>query len=349
VLTAQIALPENKYADLHQAAAFYDGLLQRVRALPQVTSAAATQFIPFGDNYASTQMFFAGRPAPDPGAVPFTAITAVTPGYLPTLGLQLIRGRFVSEQDGPDSLSVIVINQTLANRYFSGQDPLGQKIQLGRDSTMLLTVVGVVKDIRLSNDFSHPPSPESYIPFSQSPSRAMTIVLRSDGDPLPLIAGLREAVASLDPDQPLSQLVSLTQLVNDQEAPYRIFTEFTNFFGLLALFLAAIGIYGVMAFIVSGRTKEIGIRMALGATPREVTNLVLAHSVRLTIVGVLLGLAGAAALAQMLSGMLFGVSVTDPGIYLGAAVVLGAAILLASYVPARRAAAVDPMVALRHE
>jgi len=214
---------------------------------------------------------------------------------------------------------------------------------------MLLTVVGVVNDIRLSNDFSHPPSPESYIPFSQSPSRAMTIVLRSDGDPLPLIAGLREAVASLDPDQPLSQLVSLTQLVNDQEAPYRIFTEFTNFFGLLALFLAAIGIYGVMAFIVSGRTKEIGIRMALGATPREVTNLVLAHSVRLTIVGVLLGLAGAAALAQMLSGMLFGVSVTDPGIYLGAAVVLGAAILLASYVPARRAAAVDPMVALRHE
>jgi putative ABC transport system permease protein len=349
VLTAQIALPENKYADLHQSAAFYDGLLQRVRALPQVTSAAASQFIPFGDNYASTQMIFAGRPAPDPGAVPFTAITAVTPGYLPALGLQLIRGRFVSEQEGPDSLPVIVINQTLANRYFSGQDPLGQKIQLGRDSTSLLTIVGIVKDIRLSNDFSHPPSPESYIPFSQSPSRAMTIVLRSDGDPLPLIAGLREAVASLDPDQPLSQLVSLTQLVNDQEAPYRIFTEFTNFFGLLALFLAAIGIYGVMAFIVSGRTKEIGIRMALGATPREVTKLVLAHSVRLTIIGVLLGLAGAAALAQMLAGMLFGVSVTDPAIYLGAAFVLSAAILLASYLPARRAAAVDPMVALRHE
>jgi putative ABC transport system permease protein len=349
VLTAQIALPENKYADLHQSAAFYDGLLQRVRALPQVTSAATTQFIPFGDNYASSQVFFAGRPAPDPGAVPFTAITAVSPGYLPTVGLQLIRGRFVSDQDGPDSLPVIVINRTLADRYFSGQDPLGQKIQLGRESTTLLTVVGIVKDIRLNTDFSQPPSSESYIPFSQSPRRAMTIVLRSDGDPLPLISGLREAVASLDPDQPLSQLVSLSQLVNDQEAPYRVFTEFCNFFGLLALFLAAIGIYGVMAFIVSGRTKEIGIRMALGATPREVTSLVLAHSVRLTVVGIIFGLAGAAVLAQMLAGMLVGVSVTDPGIYLGAAVVLGAAILLASYVPARRAAAVDPMVALRHE
>jgi predicted permease len=349
VLTAQIALPENKYADLHQAAAFYDGLLQRVRALPQVTSAAATQFIPFGDNYMSAQMSFAGRLVPDPGAVPLTAITAVTPDYLPTLGLQLIRGRFVSDQDGSDSLPVIVINKALADRYFSGQDPMGQKIQLGTDSTTLLTVVGIVKDIRLSTDFSQPPSPESYIPLSQSPSRAMNIVLRSDGDPLPLIAGLREAVASLDPDQPLSQVISLSQLINDQEAPYRIFTEFCNFFGLLALFLAAIGIYGVMAFIVSGRTKEIGIRMALGATPREVTRLILAHSVRLTIVGVLLGLAGAAALAQMLAGMLFGVSVIDPGIYLGAAVVLGAAILLASYVPARRAAAVDPIVALRHE
>jgi putative ABC transport system permease protein len=349
VLTAQIALPENKYSDLNQTAAFYAGLLQRVRALPQVTSAAVTQFIPFGDNYASAPMSIAGRPAPDPGAVPFTAITAVTPGYLPTLGVRLMGGRFVSEQDGPDSVPVIVINQTLADRYFPGQDPLGQKIQLGRDSATLLTVVGIVKNLRLSNNFSQPPLPESYIPFSQSPARAMTIVLRSDGDPLPLIAGLREAVASLDPDQPLSQLVSLSQLVNDQEAPERIFTEFCNFFGLLALFLAAIGIYGVMAFIVSGRSKEIGIRMALGATPREITRLVLAHSVRLTIVGIILGLAGAAALAQMLAGMLFGVSVTDPGIYLGAAVVLGAAILLASYVPARRAAAVDPMVALRHE
>ena len=210
-------------------------------------------------------------------------------------------------------------------------------------------MVGVVKDIRLSNDFSQPTMPESYIPFSQSPSRAMTIVLRSDGDRLPLIAGLREAVASLDPYQPLSQLVSLSQLVNDQEAPYRIFTEFCNFFGLLALFLAAIGIYGVMAFIVSGRIKEIGIRMALGATPREVTGLILAHSVRLTFVGIILGLAGAAALAQMLAGMLVGVSVTDPGIYLGAAASWAPRFCWrVTFQPAEQPR-VDPMVALRHE
>jgi putative ABC transport system permease protein len=156
-------------------------------------------------------------------------------------------------------------------------------------------------------------------------------------------------VASLDSDQPVSQVVSLSQLVSDQEAPFRIFTQFSNSFGLLALFLAAIGIYGVMAFIVSGRTKEIGIRMTLGATPRDVMKMVLSHSLRLTFVEILLGLGGAYALAHMLAGLLFGVSVTDPGIYLGASLVLAAAILLASYLPARRAAHVAPLTALKYE
>lgn len=349
VLTAQIALPENKYADLRQAAGFYDRLLERLRALPQVTSSCVTQYIPFGDDYASAEMFFPTRRVPRPGSIPSTAITSATPGYLSTLGLQLTRGRFISDQDGPDSLPVIVINQTLASRYFPGQDPLGQKIRLGRDSAEQLTVVGIVKDLRLTTDFSDPPSSESYVPFTQSPSRSTIIVLRSADDPVPLVAALRQAVASLDPDQPVSQVVPLSQLVSDQEAPFRIFTQFSNFFGALALFLAAIGIYGVMAFLVSGRTKEIGIRMALGASPRKVLKLVLAHSIRLTFVGIVLGLGGAFALARMLAGLLFGVSVTDPTIYLAASAVLGAAIFLASYLPARRAAAVDPMVALRHE
>jgi putative ABC transport system permease protein len=349
VLTARISLPETKYGDLRSASAFYDRLLERVRALPQITSSGVTQYIPFGDEYASAQMSFAGRPAPDPGSVPSTAIASVTPGYLPTLGLQMVRGRFVSDQDSPDSLPVIVINQTLANRYYAGQDPLGQKMQLGGNGTTALTIVGIVKDLRLSTDFSHPASSESYVPFSQTPARSVTVVLRSSGDPLPFIAGLRETVASLDPDQPVSQIVSLSQLVSDQEAPFRIFTQFSNVFGLLALFLASIGIYGVMAFVVSGRTKEIGIRMTLGATPRDVMKMVLTHSLRLTFVGILLGLGGAFALAQLLAGVLFGVSVTDPGIYLGASVVLAAAILLASYLPARHAAQVAPLVALKYE
>jgi putative ABC transport system permease protein len=331
------------------AAAFYDRLLGRVRALPQVTSSTVTQYIPFGDNYSSAEMFFPGRAAPDPGSIPSTAITVASPGYLPTLGLQMVRGRFFSDQDGPDSPPVIVINQTLASRFFPSQDPLGQKIQLDRDSTSQCTVVGIVRDLHLTTDFNDPPYPESFIPFAQSPRRSITVVLRSAGDPLPLASALREAVVSLDSDQPVSEVVSLSQLVSDQAAPFRVFTQFSNFFGLLALFLAAIGIYGVMAFIVSGQTKEIGIRMALGASPRNVQKLILAHSVRLTVVGMLVGLAGAAALVRMLAGLLYGVNITDPGIYLAACAVLGAAIFLASYLPARRAAAVDPMVALRYE
>jgi putative ABC transport system permease protein len=349
VLVAQIALPEAAYSDPRQVAGFYNRLLERVQALPQVTSSAAAQYIPFGYSYNSTEMFFEGRPAPEPGNVPSTAISAVTPGYFSALGLQLNRGRFVSDQDGADAPATIVINQALADRYFPHQDALGQRIQLGRDSMVLRTVVGIVKNVRLTTNFNRPPPPGSYIPFSQSPSRSMTILLRTSGDPLALATGLRQAVSSLDKDQPISQVVSLTQLISDQEAPFRIFTQFTGFFGLLALFLAAIGIYGSMAYIVEGRTKEMGIRLALGASPRDVMQLVLAHSVRLTFLGMLFGLAGALALSQLMGGLLAGVSVTDPRIYLGAAVVLAAAILLASYLPARRAMRVNPMVALRHE
>jgi putative ABC transport system permease protein len=349
VLTARITLPDTAYADPHQVASFYNRLLDRIQALPQVTSTGASQYIPFGDEYNSAEMLFEGRPAPELGNYPGTAITAATPGYASVLGLQTIRGRFISDQDGPDSPSVIVINQTLADRYFPHQDPIGQRIQLGRDSTTMRTVVGIVKNVRLDTDFNRPLASESYIPFSQSPSRSMVILLRTSGDPTALAAGLRQAVTSLDQNQPVSQVVSLNQLISDQEAPIRIFTGFTNFFGVLALFLAAIGIYGTMAYIVEGRTKEMGIRVALGASPRDVMRLVLAHSVRITFVGILLGLAGALALAQLIGGMLVGVNVADPRVYFSAAVVLGAAILLASYLPARRAMRVDPMVALRYE
>ncbi|MGD0544629.1 MAG: ABC transporter permease [Candidatus Acidiferrales bacterium] len=349
VLTARITLPDTAYSDPHQVASFYNRLLDRIQALPQVTSTGASQYIPFGDEYNSAEMLFEGRPAPDLGNYPGTAITAATPGYASVLGLQTIRGRFISDQDGPDSPSVIVINQTLADRYFPHQDPIGQRIQLGRDSTTMRTVVGIVKNVRLDTDFNRPPASESYVPFSQSPSRSMVILLRTSGDPITLAAGLRQAVTSLDQNQPVSQVVSLNQLISDQEAPIRIFTGFTNFFGVLALFLAAIGIYGTMAYIVEGRTKEMGIRVALGASPRDVMRLVLTHSVRITFVGILLGLAGALALARLIAGMLVGVNAADPRVYFSAAVVLGAAILLASYLPARRAMRVDPMVALRYE
>jgi len=349
LLTARLNLPATKYGDMHRASSFYNELLERIQGQPGVTDAAASDFIPFGNSSGGAELFFEGRPAPQPGSVPFTALTSATPGYLSTLGLQLVGGRFISWQDTADSQPVVVINQTLVQRHFAGRDPLGQRIQLGRDDKKLRTVVGVVKDVSRVGIGSGPARAESYIPFAQAPARAMAIVLRTAQDPQLVAATLRESVWRLDPDQPISEVVPMAQLIDNRMAPFRILTQFTDFFGLLALFLAAMGIYGTMAYIVAGRTKEIGIRMALGALPRHILQLIIAHGARLTALGIVLGLAGGFVLARMLAGLFFGLRVFDPPVFVGAASVIGAAILLASYLPARLAAKVDPLVALRHD
>ena len=348
VLTAKMNLPAAKYRDPAQLWTFDQRLLDQLRALPQVKAAGLSVSIPFGHSYGGSEIWIEGRPEPKPGEVPSMAITSVTPGYMPALGLHLMSGRFVGDEDGAAAPPVIVINQTLARRYFSETDPLGHKIRLSRGDAIARTIVGVVKDIKTSG-MDDEPRNQSFIPLAQSPNRAVTVVLRTTGDPLSLVTSLRSSVWAVDQDQPISDILPMAQRISDQEAPYRIFAQFTVGFGILALFLAAIGLYGVMAYLVESRSREIGIRIACGAHPRSILWLVLGGNLKLVLAGLTGGLVLAWILAQLLQSLLYHVTANDPATYASALAVICGAALLASLVPLRRAAKVDPMIVLRYE
>jgi putative ABC transport system permease protein len=348
VLTTRLSLPVTQYKDKVQWQTFYDRLLDRLRSLPQVQAASAGQYIPFGHHNATLELWIEGKPEPAPGQVPYTEINAVYPGYLSAMGLSLLRGRFLSEQDRVDSLPVIVINRTVERRYFAHEDALGHRIRLSRSDSTWYTVVGVVKDVKLF-DLGDAPENQSYLAFSQSPKRTMSLVLRTSADPMSFSPALRNAVSELDKELPISNAETMEELIGNEEAPFRIFAQFALYFALVALFLAGMGIYGIMAYLVESRSREIGIRMACGAERRNIFWLVLAGSLKLVATGVLLGLAGSRALAQLLSGLLHGVSANDPFTYAISVAVLVLAILLASLVPVRRATKVDPMLVLRCE
>ena len=276
------------------------------------------------------------------------AISSVTPGYISAMGLHLVRGRFISDADGAANLGVIVINQTLAQRYFPDADPLGHIIRLSRNDTLPRTVVGIVEDIKTSG-MDEEPTNQSYISMAQSPNRSITVVMRTTAEPLSLVTSLRESLKAIDQDQPISDILPMSQRISDQEAPYLIFAQFTGGFGVMALFLAAIGLYGVMAYLVENRSREIGIRMACGARPQTILWLVLSGNLRLVATGLSIGLVLAGIVAQLLQSMLYRVKAYDPATYLSAMALMCAVVLLASIVPLRRAAKVDPMIVLRYE
>lgn len=348
VLTAKMNLPAAKYQETSQLVTFNDRLLEKLNALPQVESAALSVSIPFAHSYGGAEVWIDGRPTPKPGEVEGMQLTSVTPGYLSAIGLHLVRGRFIEESDRPDTPGVIVISQTLAYRFFSNEDPLGHKIKLSREDTAPRTIVGIVKDIKVSS-LSDDPANQGYLAMAQFPNRAQSVVLRTSAEPLSLVTSLRENVAAVDPDLPISDVLPLAQRINDREAPFKIFAQFTFFFGLMALFLAAIGVYGVMAYLVENRSREIGIRMACGAHPRKILWLVLAGSFRLVAIGISIGLVLAWMLAHLLESLLYRITPNDVSTYLVSVAVMLVAVLLASVVPLRRATKVDPMIVLRYE
>jgi len=262
--------------------------------------------------------------------------------------LTILRGRFLSDHDRLGAMPAIVINQTMERRYFAGEDALGHRIRLGHNDPTWYTVVGVVRDVKLF-DLSDRPENQCYFAFAQMPVRTMSVVLRTSTDSFALAGALRKTVSAIDKELPVSDAETMQQKISDQEAPFRISAQFSLYFALLALFLAGMGIYGVMAYLVESRTREFGIRIACGAEPRSILWLVLSGTLKLAVAGILLGLAGAWGVTRLLSGLLNGVRANSPIDYGISVVAMLLAILLASFVPLRRATKVDPMRVLHYE
>ena len=347
VLTFRIILPETKYASEVQQRNFGEQVLQRVNGLPGVRSVGAVTFLPLSGWHAARTITIAGRSADSAGSSPPLSWSASDPSYFRTMGITTIKGREFDEHDTSSGQPVMVISESAARKYWLNADPLGSRVTLKFEQAPR-TVVGVVGDVRQFGAVTEPTA-QVYVPLQQAPASLICFAVRTDTDPLSMANAVKRAVWAVDKDQPVSYLMSMDELVSESIAPQRILMFVLAGFAGLALAMAGVGVYSVTAYNVAERTQEIGIRMALGADQREVLRLVLIRGMALTAAGVGLGVAGALALSRLLMSMLYGVRSTDLRTFATVTVGLSAAAFLASYIPARRAMKVDPMVALRYE
>jgi putative ABC transport system permease protein len=348
LLTFELALDQEQYRSDAAVADFYARLCAHLASQPGVVGAAAGSFVPFGYTGERTEFFLEGQPELAPKDTPAAALNHVTAGYGRTLGLQLVGGRLIDSTDSRQAPRVVQINETLARRSFGSRDPLGQRLRLGRGSADLWTVIGIVRDVRTYDTISGP-EPQLYVPLAQQPVREATVVVRARSSPEALVGAARAAVASIDRAEPISRVFTMEALIGHFTAPYTITSEFVFVFGLLTLLLAGVGVYGVVSYAFSRRTREIGIRIALGARRADVTGLVLRHIRTLLVAGLVPGLLLAWGIGRAMLAFLVGVTATDWRVYLSMCLLLTAVAVLAALAPARRAAAVDPVSALRHE
>jgi putative ABC transport system permease protein len=358
ILTMQIWLPESRYEASSRVAAFYKEALQRIRALPGVESASAINFLPLSGWGDLVSCSIEDRARLAPGEQPIAQYRVVDPHYFHTLDIPILQGRLFTDQDADRASGVVIINETLARHYWSDESPLGKQIRLSfptahapwrpQPNNAPLTIVGVAGDVR-EFGLGEPPSPQLYLPYVQNPSRLMRLVVRTTSEPTSLVASVRQAVWAVDKNQPISEVKSMERFVAESVMRRRFNLVLLSLFAALALILAAVGIYGVIAHAVSQRTREIGIRLALGARVSDVLRMVFGEGVKLTLIGVGVGLCGALAATRVLASFLFGVSASDPLTFISVSLILLAVALLACYLPARRATKVDPMAALRYE
>ncbi|HEV2915194.1 MAG TPA: ABC transporter permease [Pyrinomonadaceae bacterium] len=350
VLTASIALPSAKYAEERQQAEFFNQLLERAAAQPGVQTVGITSLLPLSGQIAQNVFNIEGRPPLPPGERLTAHARVISPEYLRALGIPLLKGRNFSSQDTSNAPKVLIINETLARRYFPGEDPIGKRVTPTIAENFTAEIIGIVGDVRHMT-LDTEVTPEFYVSHLQLPQPYMTIVARAaeSSNAASLTAGLRSAVQQVDADQPLSDVRTMEQVLADSTARRRFNTLLLGLFASLALVLAAVGIFGVMSYSVTQRTHEIGIRMALGARESDVLRMIVGQGMILAVIGLAVGLAAAFGLTRLMSSLLYGVSATDPLTFAGVSLLLAAVALVASYIPARRATKVDPMVALRYE
>jgi putative ABC transport system permease protein len=350
LLTLRIDLPASKYEAPDQLRDLFTRLIERTEELPGVRSAGAISRLPIADRELPGRFAIEGQPPQTPNAQPWAAHAIITPAYRRTMGIALIKGRDFALTDSASAPPVALISQLAAHRYWPDQEPIGRRIRVVTtdSSNPWLEIVGIVGDVR-NSDPDAGLIPQIYVPLSQSPTRTMAIVARTESDPLALTAAIRAEVLNLDKDQPIYAVRSMDQVLYDDLAGTFILAGILVALALIAVGLAASGIYAVIAYSVAQRTHEIGIRMALGARARTVLTMVLTQGFVPILVGALAGLGGGFVLARLTSSALREMNPTDPATYVGVSVFLGTVVLLASYLPARRATAVDPIVALRAE
>jgi len=353
LLTMKMILPASKYSEYRQRVAFVDQVLARVKNLPGVLAAGTTTNIPLEREIAYDSVFnVEERPAINPNDVPITSHRLVSPDYLKTLGVTLIKGRLIKESDRVGSSPVVVISEELSRQAWPGEDPLGKRIKRVRADQNFpwMIVIGVVKDVKEDLFNYRVNRPVWYVPYAQVENNfPVNLVVRTNSDPTNLAAAVREAVHGIDPDQPISDVMTMNENLSGVLVTERFGAILMSVLAASGLLLAALGLYGVMAYSVSQRTAEIGLRVALGAQRVHVLQLVLGQGVKLTLLGVAIGLTAAWGLSRLLVSSLFGVSATDPATFASISLLLVSIALLACFLPARRALTVDPMVALRYE
>ena len=350
VITAMLDLPRAKYNQDEKLVSFHDAALNALRALPGVTAVGMTTTLPFTGNNSQGSYSSPDIVLPPGAPAPHAQVRNVDPGYLRALGLTLLRGRWITDSDTAKTQPVVVIDRLLADRYWPGQEAIGKRINRGGpDNQTPWVVVGVVAPVKVQNLEEQLAKETIYFPFAQQPSTSFVLVVKTAGDPAGLAASVRAAVRSADPEQPVFDVKTMAQRMEDAAQPRRAPMILLSLFSGVALLLAALGVYGVLAFSVAQRTSEFGIRLALGATAGDIARLVLRQGTLLVLVGVGGGLAGYLALSRIVAKLLYGVAATDLATLALAPLILALVALAACLLPARRATKVDPMVALRSE